>query len=522
MTHRIDGAGAGNANYVQQQNNNVIQDQNNNHELGQARKSGSKLGLAVKIVATILTGGLFGIGWGIYSLVHRASKSQNTAPLNQNNTGVPGERQNNNDIISTPKKNVVKNSDDAAEIKNYEFLPPKEDSAYKFFSTGLKIDNPKGFFDKTEFINNWQSIFLPDDLHTLDKKDSYLNGVKGTEVEKPVAKLINGFMKFAGTEKVNQLITMYLTDEEKSNVDLNSISDNVRKALLMRSISLGILDNGNSSDYISSFLNYNNNKNFFEVLELTLNSMLYYLEDNYDGDKKADLLHALENERFIDEEPNVIQNNENNEVIEEEQDDIIQNNADKKSVDSSKLDYKNYEQMIELFIKDSKYLGNIVYYAGVETYSAVMNKSIKDTFVSIKNQGKNAVEQVRHLLNDNKYKATNFLTSVMNDVDKVYDAVLGSLDYKDTPIVATLKSFGYDGGNRKEESFLILLITKALENPKNAEYFAEDSDKELHVIEFLKMLNDEVDGILEEGRKQLEKDPYYVSGKPQVDDEEDN
>ncbi len=512
MTHRIDGAGAGNANYVQQQNNNVIQDQNNNPELGQARKSGSKLGLAVKIVATILTGGLFGIGWGIYSLVHRASKSQNTSPLNQNNTGVPGEKPINKGIIDKKEE---------AEIDNYKFKEPEDGSALKF-TTGIDKNSIKGIIDENfEYSEKWQKI--PEDLTELDKKDCFLEGgLKGTSVEKPVRKMINGFFNFVGRETVNKLIKNMFTWEENRRIDVEKLSDNARKALLMTAILRADKENCKHNFSLENFNDLRKQKGLLISMEYSLNTMLHEVDDKMRELDKKELLSNLNNEIGFSEEEEENQeikvdednNNqvniedENQEEIEEEnnQQEIGEKNTQNRTSNNGIFDSSGSIQAH--FIDKNKYMGFLDVLTQRSTFVAVLSKEVKNYFMNMKNFGQESINEV------NK---ANDIIHTKNTLDfqlracgiQIYNTVMSKLEYDHAPVRAVLKSHG-SSGTPENACFVALLISKAIQNPKNAEFFAEDSDKELRGIEFLKMLNDEVDDLLNEGRNLLNNNPNYA------------
>lgn len=119
MTDRVGGASVSNVNttYNQEvQNKAKVDNSALPPELQNAKKSGSKLGLALKISATILTGGLFGIGWGIYSLVKSCKKSGAQAanqPVQQHQADNSRVQENNvNQVHEQPKveANPVKES----------------------------------------------------------------------------------------------------------------------------------------------------------------------------------------------------------------------------------------------------------------------------------------------------------------------------------------------------------------------------------------------------------------------------
>lgn len=55
--------------------------------------------------------------------------------------------------------------------------------------------------------------------------------------------------------------------------------------------------------------------------------------------------------------------------------------------------------------------------------------------------------------------------------------------------------------NDTEELFILQMISRTLSNPKNAEYFSESSTKELHGVEFLKLVSEEMDQVINEALK---------------------
>lgn len=111
MSDHVGAVGTNNIiqNNIEDKNQVLNNSENLNPELQNAQKSSSKLALALKITATILTGGLFGIGWGIYELVKQARKSDRNQPINQNNNGLPENTENkaHEEINKTEKLNAA-------------------------------------------------------------------------------------------------------------------------------------------------------------------------------------------------------------------------------------------------------------------------------------------------------------------------------------------------------------------------------------------------------------------------------
>lgn len=536
MTDKINGTGSGNANYVQQ-DNNQIQNREQNPEIRNAQKSGSKLGLAVKIVATILTGGLFGIGWGIYSLVHSANKSQNTSPLNQNNTGVPGEKPINNEIIDNSKKTVIKNNlinekpvideKEEAEIDNYQFKEPEEDSKLKFI-TGIEKKGINNELDEDfKYADKWMEI--PEDLTQLDKKDSFLEGgIKGTSLEKPLRKMINGFFNFVGREKANKLVKNMLTWEEGRRIDVEKLSDNAIKALLVTASLRSNHENYRYNFYLEQTNDLRKQRDLLVAMEYSLNLMLYEENGKMDQLPKEALLNDLNVEIGDGEEVKVKQEikedeEENNNIEEENEAGIDEENPEEIEEDNNQIMSSNkgifdsYESIQANFIDKDKYMGYLDA-SGSLNYEAVVPKNVKNYLMTLKNFGQESIDAVNKT-NVLRLKDNTLQVYLPYYAIKIYNGVLSEINSDHAPIQAVLKSHGSTGAP-EDANFAALLISKALQNPKNAEFFAEGSDKELHGIEFLKMLTDEVDALLDEGRNLLKNDPYYVSGKPDDEDDE--
>ena len=168
--HQIHSVGSNNNlhnSIIENQENQQVQNGGNQPaEMQNAKKSGSKLALALKITATILTAGLFGIGWGIYALVKHARKSSNNQPLNKDNTGLPE-----NNIIDNQKKANAK-----GKVEDLTLEPLAE--PYKYT---VEIN---------EAENNNTDVVLTGDALTKFKNPKKINIEQ--DLDTPTAKL-NGY-----------------------------------------------------------------------------------------------------------------------------------------------------------------------------------------------------------------------------------------------------------------------------------------------------------------------------------------
>jgi hypothetical protein len=158
MSHQVGGVGVSNVNTTYNQEvNNKVDTTNLPSELQNAQKSGSKLGLALKITATILTGGLFGLGWGIYSLVKHCTKSS-AQPANQQVQPDNGRVSQNNNV------NVIEEK-------------PKEDEAPDYIQT----------FEKLKFK---QMYVLANDLDSAQSSD-YLNACVSEDLKNSLKSIVD-------------------------------------------------------------------------------------------------------------------------------------------------------------------------------------------------------------------------------------------------------------------------------------------------------------------------------------------
>ena len=161
---------------------------------------------------------------------------------------------------------------------------------------------------------------------------------------------------------------------------------------------------------------------------------------------------------------------------------------------------KEYEQMDEFIIKPSKYLGHLDT-TGYATFKAIMTEDVKKTLINIKNQGNNAVGIVKSYFDKADKDLPSLDNRVMVQARKIYNRLMSVLDYDHKPVQVALKNNGYKPSSDEAADFCTLLISKVIQNPNNEKFFAEDSDEELHVIDFLKLMNDEVDALLYESNK---------------------
>lgn len=187
--------------------NNIIDNQDNKpvnnvgnkpEEMQNAKKSGSKLALALKITATILTAGLFGIGWGIYSLVKHARKSSNTAPQNKANTGVPDDNKikDNNIIIEKGTKTQTSGKvteglplSPLAEPFEYTVELDEESGRFPFISLS------EGMLKKFEKKNPFEDLDL-----TAQRFNGYGN----------ITDMVNDLMEKLGNDNTDKLLKKIL------------------------------------------------------------------------------------------------------------------------------------------------------------------------------------------------------------------------------------------------------------------------------------------------------------------------
>ncbi|WP_202108819.1 hypothetical protein [Succinivibrio dextrinosolvens] len=184
--------------------NNIIDNQENKpvnnagnkpEEMQNAKKSGSKLALALKITATILTGGLFGIGWGIYALVKHAQKSSKTEPQNKDNTGLPG-----NNSIKKEKNDIIENQAEIkAEIKVEDKKPEPQAEPVK---CTLKIEEDQA---GTVNILTTEAVLKPftDKKNYLEELDNCASRFRAVG---QVEGMVNDLMEKLGNDNTEKVL----------------------------------------------------------------------------------------------------------------------------------------------------------------------------------------------------------------------------------------------------------------------------------------------------------------------------
>ncbi|MCR5535808.1 MAG: hypothetical protein K6F05_00160 [Succinivibrio sp.] len=173
---------------VQQVNQGARQDADGiNQEVGHAQRSHSGLSTLVKIFLTIGTGGLFGIYWGISSIVSYCKRSENQQPVNAHNNGLvmPDDEQNqqvNEFNINLKNQLADKNlpaeynqaiTDAYNELKESfpNLLPDNADQMFRIFPFGTYIrgEHLRGLL--LSRLTNAQDNVTPQTFKTMVKEE---------------------------------------------------------------------------------------------------------------------------------------------------------------------------------------------------------------------------------------------------------------------------------------------------------------------------------------------------------------